>query len=106
VQADQQDRAAMPMREYPGSILGRCRERLDISGRLGARGTDLARWDSAVYLLADRARYVQVGEQQVKILSSDATWRIAHGAYCDYLKAIPLQRFSQHIADGFVVLGQ
>jgi hypothetical protein len=24
----------------------------------------------------------------------------------DYLKAIPLQRFSQHIADGFVVLLQ
>jgi hypothetical protein len=49
---------------------------------------------------------VQVGEQQVKLLGSDATERVAHGTYGDYLKAIPLQRFSQHIADGFVVLLQ
>src|ERR1700694_5161979 len=53
-----------------------------------------------------RVRHVQVGEQQVKALCSDAIERLTHGRYGDDFKAVAFQRFPQHIANRVVVLGQ
>jgi hypothetical protein len=48
---------------------------------------------------------VQVGEQHIKALCSNATERFANARYGDHIKAVAFQRCSQHTSDSVVVLG-
>jgi hypothetical protein len=50
-------------------------------------------------------RHVQVGEQYIKALCSDATERFAYARHGDYIKAVAFQCCPQHSSDGVVVLG-
>ena len=52
-----------------------------------------------------RVRHMQVGEQYIKALCSDATERFAYARYGDHIKAVAFQRCPQHTADSLIVLG-
>jgi len=48
---------------------------------------------------------VQVGQQYVKFLRSDAPKRFAYTRYRDDLKSVAFQGYLQHVADSIVVVG-
>ncbi len=50
-------------------------------------------------------RHMQVGQQYVKALRSDATKGFAYARDRDYLKPVAFQRYIQHISDSIVVVG-
>src|SRR5580704_15105225 len=51
-------------------------------------------------------RHVQIGEQDVKVLTGNVAERIAYVCYRNHFEAITFQRCLQHIADSVIVLGQ